>query len=460
MSEKLNSYTEQNEPSDRITKQMCDDHLIGQISKELKADDEAQKKPLKQIGSLLITLLLFFSMGLFDGSFRGVIILVSVIFIHELGHLITMKLMKYKDVQMFFIPLFGAAVSGKATSPSGTKKAVISLMGPVPGIIIGIVTAVMYIRAGESNPLLAELTRTFLFINVFNLLPFHPLDGGRFFDAILFSRHPVMEVVFKTVTTLMLGGIALLLKSPVLGIFAIMIFFSLKTTHIAAKAAYEYKKKHSHTDVGDMQDIPEECLRDLVPYAKKIVPAAHVTPKLLATHINAIWQRIRNRPSRTSASIGMTCIYLVITLFGIISFFLFTWISFAVENRTKTIITQTYPDGSEHWYEQMMIGSNSQQKIEINQDGFFNGSQTNWHLFTQIIEKTGQWQNGYRNGTFILYDLDGQTNGIIVYTNGIPVSYKVLKDGKLTEQPHEQWESGPKYLQPQTEPQKTDLAFP
>jgi len=52
-----------------------------------------------------------------------------------------MKLFGYRDVQMFFIPMLGAAVSGVESNPSSVRKAIVSLLGPLPGIIIGIISA-------------------------------------------------------------------------------------------------------------------------------------------------------------------------------------------------------------------------------------------------------------------------------------------------------------------------------
>jgi Zn-dependent protease len=426
------------------------DRLIRQVSSELKAAEEKKKNPLQQIITLIITVFLFTSMGLLEGSASGILILVSVIFIHEMGHLISMRLLKYKDVQMFFIPLFGAAVSGIDVAPSGTKKAVVSLMGPVPGILIGIATGFIYLKTRE--PLLGEATRTFLFINAFNLLPFHPLDGGRFFEAILFSRHPKLELVFKVITTLALGGIALLLKAPVLGIFAAFIFLSLKATYASAKMAYDFKKKSSVALTDGSQEIPEECLREILPQIKKMIPATHPSPKLLATHATGAWQRIQNRPSSVGTSIGMTLGYFVFLLLGVISFFMFVWISYAVDNRKVEIITKTMPDGTEQCYEITTIGTNKHQEFEIDENGFFHGSQTDWHLYSTKISKTGQWTNGFRTGEFLLYDNMGQHEGTITYEHGVPLRYQQNVEGKLINIQKNKWPTRHKFFRPQKEP--------
>lgn len=429
------------------------DRLVRQVSSELKSTEEKKKSPLQQIITLIITIILFASMGLLEGSASGILILVGVLFIHEMGHLISMRLLKYKDVQMFFIPLFGAAVSGVDVSPSGTKKAMVSLMGPIPGLLIGIFTGVLYVKTRE--PLLGEATRTFLFINAFNLLPFHPLDGGRFFEAILFSRHPKLELVFKVLTTMALGGIALLLKSPVLGVFSIFIFMSLKTTYASAKVAYDFKKKSPVLFPYEEQVIPEACLREVLPVIKQMIPGAHATPKLLAAHVEAVWQRIRNRPSPVAASVGMSLGYVLFLLLGVVSFFMFVWVSVAVDGRQTEIITKTMPDGTEKYYEIITVGSNKLQEFELDERGFYHGTQTDWHLYTTQISKTGQWTHGFRTGEFMLYDFKGQREGIITYEHGVPRRYQQVVEGGLVDVPKNEWPTKPKYFQSQTEPVKT-----
>lgn len=72
------------------------------------------------------------------GSPVNLLLILLVLLIHESGHWLGMKIFKYKDIQMFFIPEFGAAVSGTESTPCAKQKAIVSLMGPVLGIIIGI----------------------------------------------------------------------------------------------------------------------------------------------------------------------------------------------------------------------------------------------------------------------------------------------------------------------------------
>lgn len=288
--------------------------LLGQVTAELETAAKKEKSPWQNLGALALSLFLFISLGLFQGSIAGVALLVIVLFVHECGHFIGMKLLRYKDVQMFFIPMLGAAVSGTESNPSSPRKAIVSLLGPAPGIVIGIITGIAFLKTGE--PLLAKATRTFLFLNAFNLLPFHPLDGGHFFDAILFSRHPKLEVGFKVVTTLILGGLALWFHDVVLGFFAFGVFIFLKATHIMASTAYNFKKRLGNDTEAMSDTIPTKHLPLLISLFLEELPVARNNPKLIASYAKSIWLRVRNKPCPIIPAIGLVLCYFFFLILG------------------------------------------------------------------------------------------------------------------------------------------------
>ena len=86
----------------------------------------------------VFTLSLFVAAGALVESLQFIGMLVGILFIHELGHFVAMRWFGYRNVRMFFIPFFGAGVSGQHFNVAGWKKVVVSLLGPVPGIGIGI----------------------------------------------------------------------------------------------------------------------------------------------------------------------------------------------------------------------------------------------------------------------------------------------------------------------------------
>ncbi len=127
-------------------------------------------------------------------SWVSVGVLVTVLFIHELGHFIAMKVFGYKAVNMTFIPFIGAYVSGTATNLSRKNKLIVLLAGPVPGIIIGCIA--LYLHQRNFEHIYMQAAQIFLLLNVFNLLPVFPLDGGQFFQALYFNGSRIIQMIF------------------------------------------------------------------------------------------------------------------------------------------------------------------------------------------------------------------------------------------------------------------------
>ena len=98
-------------------------------------------------------------------SWFAVLLLVSVILIHEAGHFIAMKFFGYKGVNMTFVPFVGAYVSGTATNLSRKNKLIVLLAGPVPGIIIGCI--LFYLHQNNFEGIYYQLAMPFLLLNVF-----------------------------------------------------------------------------------------------------------------------------------------------------------------------------------------------------------------------------------------------------------------------------------------------------
>ncbi len=157
---------------------------------------------------LLITLGVFVATSFMQGgtSITELALLIGVLFVHELGHALGMRVFGYTDVRIFFIPLFGAAAAGRKRGVARWKEGVVLLMGPLPGLIAG---TVLLLTGAEG--LLRTLALQLVAINGFNLLPLSPLDGGQLFQLLLFSRHRHLELGFQMIAslTMLIGGIYL-----------------------------------------------------------------------------------------------------------------------------------------------------------------------------------------------------------------------------------------------------------
>src|SRR5690606_4411061 len=144
-----------------------------------KPDEPTPNVWLKSITSLALYLVLGYYIF---HSFEMLLLITGIIIFHELGHFLAMKFYRYKDLGIFFIPLLGAYVSGSKREVSQKESSVILLAGPLPGIILGIIMYFLY----KSNPDLYignisffTISLSLIFLNLINLFPVYPLDGGQ-----------------------------------------------------------------------------------------------------------------------------------------------------------------------------------------------------------------------------------------------------------------------------------------
>lgn len=102
---------------------------------------------------------------------------VLLILIHELGHTIANWYYGIKQSPPIFLPYVGALIMLRQNPPDAKAEAVIGIAGPIAGTFGALACYAMYLYTG--NPILLVLTHNALFLNLFNLIPIWPLDGGR-----------------------------------------------------------------------------------------------------------------------------------------------------------------------------------------------------------------------------------------------------------------------------------------
>ena len=108
--------------------------------------------------------------------------LVLLLFVHEMGHAVVMKLKGIPIGGMIFIPLMGAAVIMKRMPKNAKDEAEVGIAGPVAGAIAAMVC--LALAREYPNTVWAPLAYFGFFLNLFNLIPIVPFDGGRVLGAI------------------------------------------------------------------------------------------------------------------------------------------------------------------------------------------------------------------------------------------------------------------------------------
>lgn len=108
--------------------------------------------------------------------------IVLLLFVHELGHLIASRRMGLDTSLPVFIPFIGAFIKLKQEPQDAKTEAIVGIGGPV----LGLVGAFVCYAAGAAfqSPLLYAIAYFGFFITVFNMIPAHPLDGGRIVTAV------------------------------------------------------------------------------------------------------------------------------------------------------------------------------------------------------------------------------------------------------------------------------------
>jgi Zn-dependent protease len=206
--------------------------------------DIAAPKKMGYVGKIAVfavSLLIFIAAFKISFSFYVILIMIGVLVIHESGHLIGMKLFRYKDVQVLFLPFIGAATVGSERNATALQRVVVYLMGPAPGIIIG--TCCMLLNDATHNKLLGEFGIFLLVLNYLNMLPIVPLDGGRIFELVLFSRVHFLKSLFLILSVAVLGIAGVSMGDPILIIISVSLFFGIRYQIKQNKELSELKRK-------------------------------------------------------------------------------------------------------------------------------------------------------------------------------------------------------------------------
>lgn len=171
-------------------------------------DHQAPPKSKKGIWALLVAFLLllgklkfvfiFLKLGKLLTTFGSMLVMIVVyaqmygwgygvgfvllIFIHEMGHYFVAKQLKLNVSAPLFIPFVGAFISMKEMPRDAVTEAKVALGGP----ILGSLGAVLCLLIGNEmgSDFFLALAYSGFMINIFNLIPIHPLDGGRIVSAI------------------------------------------------------------------------------------------------------------------------------------------------------------------------------------------------------------------------------------------------------------------------------------
>ena len=107
---------------------------------------------------------------------------VLLLLLHELGHVIQLRREGVEASAPMFIPFLGAVISAKSLGDDAAAEARVGLAGPILGTVATLVPLGIWLATGEE--FWQALAFIGFFLNLINLLPVLPLDGGRAMAAL------------------------------------------------------------------------------------------------------------------------------------------------------------------------------------------------------------------------------------------------------------------------------------
>ena len=243
--------------------------------------------------ALSIVLFLGVFLLLFKDEIDFVLFLILVLFIHEMGHFTFMKLFDYENVRMLFIPLMGAFVQGRKEKYSQTQSFIVVAAGPFPGICIGIIT--LFLSSFYQLNWLLELSFLFLFLNIINLIPIDPLDGGQLFKLLVHKKRDLFLIIFAFISSLILILIGFLIWSWVTMIFGFFMGIrvrGMQRNHQIRKLLEEQNVNYIST-YDDLSNRDYAMIKDVIitetPSLKKFLALSDdANDDVLASHVNSI----------------------------------------------------------------------------------------------------------------------------------------------------------------------------
>lgn len=147
-------------------------------------------------------------------GWKFAVALVYLLIIHETGHMFAAKKIKLPVSPAIFIPFMGAVIGLKEMPKNAKDEAYIAYMGPLFGLLSFLPAIPLYLLTNE--PFWALLIILGGMINLFNLIPLTPLDGGRIAAGIstkLWGLGLILLLAFSVMKFSILGFIIVIIGS-------------------------------------------------------------------------------------------------------------------------------------------------------------------------------------------------------------------------------------------------------
>lgn len=135
-----------------------------------------------KFGGALLSILITLGVYIRVFKFEMAVGIIAMIFIHEMGHVIAARRRGLPTSAPVFIPFVGALITMKRNPTDAETEAYVAFGGPLWGSVGALLAMGLGVLLGRDS--LIAIAQFGFMINLFNLLPIHPLDGGRISTAV------------------------------------------------------------------------------------------------------------------------------------------------------------------------------------------------------------------------------------------------------------------------------------
>jgi hypothetical protein len=168
---------------------------------------------------ILVAAMVALALATGKGSSLGTVTLVvGALFVRDLGRWIGIHIVGYPDPELLILPFFRRALPAEGDRVEQWKRGVVILLGPLPGLAVAFVLAV--VSSFGSSPELRNGIFVITVVNATMLIPLRSFDGGRLLNIVLFSRSRWLELVFSILTAAVLAIAAVRGSSVFWGLLA------------------------------------------------------------------------------------------------------------------------------------------------------------------------------------------------------------------------------------------------
>jgi Zn-dependent protease len=176
-------------------------------------------------------------------TWQFAVVLMAAVGIHEAGHVWAMRRCGIPTKGFYFLPFIGGAAVPDRAWHTQREHLYVALMGPVWGTLVALPLMCAYLLTGDA--LWAGIAAWVGALNLINLLPIYPLDGGRVLHSVLLPSKSKAQLFIFAGLTLCMGaamvytGIYLFAVFSIVGVLELLIEDRKKTAEANLSAKFE-----------------------------------------------------------------------------------------------------------------------------------------------------------------------------------------------------------------------------